>query len=92
MGRPHIEFIDALRVERVPVTHGPFAGAISINDAALTALIHEGEKNALRFLGMGEPRTGAASLRRFLRRKTFLIKKGSTANPWWFKELLGPVS
>ena len=63
------------------------AGAISINDAALTAVIHEGEKNAFRFSGMGESRMGAASLRRFLRRKTFLIKKGATANPWWFKEL-----
>ena len=63
------------------------AGAISINDAALTAVIHEGEKNAFRFSGMGESRMGAASLRRFLRRKTFLIKKDATANPWWFKEL-----
>jgi hypothetical protein len=27
MGRPHIEFIDALGVERVPITNGPFAGA-----------------------------------------------------------------
>jgi acyl-CoA reductase-like NAD-dependent aldehyde dehydrogenase len=63
------------------------AGAISINDAALTAVIHEGEKNAFRFSGMGESRMGPASLRRFLRRKTFLIKKDSTANPWWFSEL-----
>ena len=63
------------------------AGAVSINDAALTAVIHEGEKNAFRFSGMGESRMGAASLRRFLRRKTFLIKKDATANPWWFKEL-----
>ena len=46
MGRPHIEFIDALRVECVPVTHGPFAGAsqrlLSIDSDGLgdfTALI-----------------------------------------------------
>jgi acyl-CoA reductase-like NAD-dependent aldehyde dehydrogenase len=63
------------------------AGAISINDAALTAVIHEGEKNAFRFSGMGESRMGAASLRRFLRRKTYLIKKNAAANPWWFSEL-----
>ena len=63
------------------------AGAISINDAALTAVIHEGEKNAFRFSGMGESRMGAASLRRFLRRKTYLIKKNAEANPWWFSEL-----
>lgn len=68
------------------------AGAISINDAALTAVIHEGEKNAFRFSGMGESRMGAASIRRFLRRQAFLIKKEPGANPWWFKELLGPVS
>jgi aldehyde dehydrogenase (NAD+) len=63
------------------------AGAISINDAALTAVIHEGEKNAFRFSGMGESRMGAASLRRFLRRKTFLIKRDAASDPWWFKEL-----
>jgi len=62
-------------------------GAISINDAALTAVIHEGEKNAFRFSGMGESRMGAASLHRFLRRKTYLIKKNAAANPWWFSEM-----
>ena len=29
------------------------AGAISINDAALTAVMHEGEKNAFKFSGTG---------------------------------------
>ena len=28
MGRPHIEFIDALGVERTPIAAGPFAGAL----------------------------------------------------------------
>ena len=61
------------------------AGAISINDAALTAVIHEGEKHAFRFSGMGESRMGPASLRRFLRRKAYLINRNATINPWWFR-------
>ncbi len=61
------------------------AGAISINDAGLTAFIHEAEKNAFKFSGMGGSRMGAAALTRFMRKKSFLIKTDSTADPWWFK-------
>lgn len=61
------------------------AGAISINDAALTALIHEGEKNSFKFSGMGRSRMGAAALKRFMRKKAFLIKTQSIPDPWWFK-------
>lgn len=60
------------------------AGAISINDAALTAIMHEGEKNAFKFSGMGGSRMGAAALKRFLRKKSFLIKTNSMNDPWWF--------
>lgn len=60
------------------------AGAISINDAALTAIMHEGEKNAFKFSGMGGSRMGAAALKRFMRKKAFLIKTGSVPDPWWF--------
>lgn len=60
------------------------AGAISINDAALTAIMHEGEKNAFKFSGMGGSRMGAAALKRFLRKKAFLIKTNSINDPWWF--------
>lgn len=59
-------------------------GAISINDAALTALIHEGEKNAFKFSGMGGSRMGAAAIKRFMRSKAFLIKTQSIPDPWWF--------
>jgi aldehyde dehydrogenase (NAD+) len=62
------------------------AGAISINDAALTALMHEGEKNAFNFSGMGASRMGAAALKRFTRKQAFLIKTNSTSNPWWFEK------
>lgn len=60
------------------------AGAISINDAGLTALIHEGEKNAFKFSGMGGSRMGPAALKRFMRKKAFLIKTNLAPNPWWF--------
>ncbi|NWF61936.1 MAG: aldehyde dehydrogenase family protein [Fischerella sp.] len=60
------------------------AGAISINDAALTALIHEGEKNSFKFSGLGGSRMGPAAITRFMRKKAFLIKTKSIADPWWF--------
>ena len=61
------------------------AGAISINDAGLTAFIHEAEKNAFKLSGMGSSRMGVAALTRFMRKKAFLIKTNSTVDPWWFK-------
>jgi succinate-semialdehyde dehydrogenase / glutarate-semialdehyde dehydrogenase len=60
------------------------AGAISINDAALTALIYEGEKNSFKYSGLGGSRMGTAGLMRFLRKKAFLIKTNSSPDPWWF--------
>lgn len=60
------------------------AGAIGINDAGLTAIMHEGEKNAFKFSGMGGSRMGAAALKRFMRKKAFLIKTKSIPDPWWF--------
>ncbi|QLE57837.1 aldehyde dehydrogenase family protein [Nostoc sp. TCL26-01] len=61
------------------------AGAISINDAGLTAMMHEGEKNAFKFSGMGGSRMGASGLKRFLRKQAFLIKTNSNHDPWWFE-------
>lgn len=60
------------------------AGAININDAGLTAIIHEAEKNAFKFSSMGGSRMGAAALKRFMRKKAFLIKTQSISDPWWF--------
>ncbi|MBD1913854.1 MULTISPECIES: aldehyde dehydrogenase family protein [unclassified Leptolyngbya] len=70
--------------EAIAIAEQLDAGAISINDAALTAIMHEGEKNAFKFSGMGGSRMGAAALRRFMRRKALLIKTGAIADPWWF--------
>jgi succinate-semialdehyde dehydrogenase / glutarate-semialdehyde dehydrogenase len=62
------------------------AGAISINDAGLTAMIHEGEKNSFKYSGLGGSRMGAAGLMRFLRKKAFLSNVNLVADPWWFNE------
>ncbi len=61
------------------------AGGISINDAALTALIYEGEKNSFKFSGLGGSRMGPAALTRFMRKKAFLVKTKSIPDPWWFE-------
>ncbi|GAA0708488.1 aldehyde dehydrogenase family protein [Dactylosporangium roseum] len=58
-------------------------GAVSINDAALTALIHEGEKNSFRGSGLGGSRMGAASIRRFVRKQTLITNHSPTRDPWW---------
>jgi succinate-semialdehyde dehydrogenase / glutarate-semialdehyde dehydrogenase len=60
------------------------AGAISINDAALTAIIHDGEKNSFKMSGIGGTRMGPSAIKRFMRQKAFLVKKQSIASPWWF--------
>lgn len=63
------------------------AGGISINDAALTALIHDGEKNAFRSSGLGGSRMGPAAVRRFGRRQAFLVAESSAHDPWWYPTL-----
>ncbi|MBE9206421.1 aldehyde dehydrogenase family protein [Nostoc sp. LEGE 06077] len=70
--------------EAITVAQQIDAGAISINDAALTAIMHEGEKNAFKFSGLGGSRMGTAAIKRFLRKKAFLIKTNSHQDPWWF--------
>ncbi|MDZ8258429.1 aldehyde dehydrogenase family protein [Nostoc sp. ChiQUE01b] len=74
----------ASETEALEVAYQIDAGAISINDAGLTAIMHEGEKNAFKFSGLGQSRMGAAALKRFMRKKAILIKTNSTSDPWWF--------
>ncbi len=61
------------------------AGAISINDTGLTSMMHEAEKNAFKFSGLGASRMGASALTRFIRKKAFLIKTNDDYDPWWFE-------
>jgi acyl-CoA reductase-like NAD-dependent aldehyde dehydrogenase len=72
------------QAEALEVARHIDAGAININDAGLTAIMHEAEKNAFKFSGMGGSRMGAAALKRFMRKKAFLIKTNSMPDPWWF--------
>lgn len=60
------------------------AGAVSINDCALTAIMHEGEKQAFKLSGMGGSRMGLVSLRRFVQRKALLENTDLAWDPWWF--------
>lgn len=60
------------------------AGAVSINDAALGAFVHEREKDSFGVSGVGGSRMGDAGLLRFLRRQAFLISDSTTPDPWWW--------
>ena len=60
------------------------AGAVSINDAGLTSIVHEGEKQAFKFSGMGGSRMGPASIRRFLRTKALIENVNQAWDPWWY--------
>lgn len=55
------------------------AGAITLNDAALTSLFYEAEKHAFGNSGLGGSRMGAAGFHRFLRRKAMIANTGKPA-------------
>lgn len=60
------------------------AGGISLNDAALTGLIHEGEKQAFKFSGLGGSRMGTPSIFRFVRAQARLRNTAHSWDPWWY--------
>ncbi|MEU8343320.1 aldehyde dehydrogenase family protein [Spirillospora sp. NPDC048832] len=60
------------------------AGGISVNDASLTGFVQDGEKNAFKSSGLGGSRMGPASIRRFQRQRSFLIRSPEDRAPWWF--------
>lgn len=59
-------------------------GTVSINDAALTAVMHEGEKNSFNMSGIGGTRMGPSAIKRFIKQKAYLINGQGAKNPWWF--------
>lgn len=65
------------------------AGAVSVNDAALTAVVQDGEKTSFGLSGLGGSRMGPAGLRRFLRRQALLVNRGEGPDPWWY-DAAGP--
>jgi len=60
------------------------AGAISVNDCALTTRVFDGEKNAFKGSGLGISRMGKASVLRFVRQRALLENPEKTINDWWF--------
>jgi acyl-CoA reductase-like NAD-dependent aldehyde dehydrogenase len=50
------------------------AGAVSINDASLTAMVHDVEKNAFCMSGMGGSRMGDAGFLRFFRKQALMFQ------------------
>lgn len=59
-------------------------GAISVQDAALTSMVHEAEKHAFKLSGLGNSRMGSAALARFTRSQALMINRNLSHNPWWF--------
>ena len=53
------------------------AGAVSINDGALTSIIGDVEKTSFGLSGLGPSRMGASGLLRFLRRQALLRQTGT---------------
>ena len=49
------------------------AGAVSINDAALTAVIHDFEHDAFASSGLGASRSGLSAYRRFTRKQSVMV-------------------
>lgn len=68
------------------------AGAVSVNDAGLTAIVHDGEKNAYGSSGLGGTRMGPGALRRFVRRRAYLVKDPTVRDPWWYPQPAGATS
>ncbi|MBI1759884.1 MAG: aldehyde dehydrogenase family protein [Acidobacteria bacterium] len=64
------------------------AGAISLNDGALTGLMYEAEKHSFKLSGLGGSRMGPASLLRFLRKKALLFQHGASLPLAAFDEAL----
>jgi acyl-CoA reductase-like NAD-dependent aldehyde dehydrogenase len=67
------------REEGEAVAERLVGGAISVNDASLTAHVHDVEKNSFCLSGMGGSRMGDAGLLRFLRKRAILFQSGKAA-------------
>lgn len=53
------------------------AGAVSLNDAALTAVFYEAAKQSFKASGLGPSRMGAEGLSRFFRRQALIANTGA---------------
>jgi len=66
------------------------AGAISLNDGALTGVMHEAEKNSFKCSGLGGSRMGPAGILRFFRKKALIRQNGRPATIGLFDEANAP--
>lgn len=60
-------------------------GAVSINDACLTAFYHVGNKDAWKSSGFGVSRMGDQGIQRFRQRRCFISGNSDSHQPWWYK-------
>ena len=63
--------------EAIAVAERLDAGGVSINDAALTSMVFEQEKDSFGLSGLGRSRMGDSGLTRFLRKKALFVQEGS---------------
>ena len=68
------------REEGEAVARRMVGGAISVNDASLTAMVHDVEKNSFCQSGMGGSRMGDAGLMRFFRKQAILYQTAPAAS------------
>ncbi|MYD43306.1 MAG: aldehyde dehydrogenase family protein [Gammaproteobacteria bacterium] len=61
-------------------------GAVSINDASLTAIVNDVEKNSFRQSGLGGSRMGNSGLTRFLRKRALLFQNAAPTKLAMFSE------
>lgn len=73
------------RVEAEEVAAALQVGAVSINDAALTSMVHGAEKTSRGVSGLGGSRMGPSGLLRFLRTQAMLINVSADPDPWWYR-------
>jgi acyl-CoA reductase-like NAD-dependent aldehyde dehydrogenase len=62
------------------------AGGISINDASLTGVVNDVEKNSFKLSGIGGSRMGAAGMTRFLRKRALLTQTAEPSSVKIFSE------
>jgi acyl-CoA reductase-like NAD-dependent aldehyde dehydrogenase len=55
------------------------AGAVSINDGALTSMVWEAEKSSFKLSGLGASRMGASGFLRFFRKQALIRQSGRAA-------------
>lgn len=74
------------RTRAIDVAKKLDGGAISVNDSALTAIVHDGEKQAFKLSGLGPSRMGDSSINRFRRKRVLIENATLQHNPWWFPQ------